>query len=459
MSRQFEQKVRELSAIRRIGDALAYPMEMGRVCTAVLDAVVEGLDAEGGVLILFEPSGQVPMAEVVPPAYPRGEANPFYPSGEMIDWVLREKRPLVIEDASQETRFPPSERPAGGSAMTLPLICRDVTIGVVNLGHCEANALRSEQIPAAHLMSSQAAIALENVKLVHELIAMNECLEEKVLERTRSLQVTNQKLMELQDQLVQAETMKVVGQFTAGIGHNLRTPLSVILSTADLIKLYGDGNNRVTGYAEKILQQGSRMAEIIENLMEKCYKTQRQELERLDINQILAKELSFMEGNLDFKHNVVRECDFDEDLPRIEGFYGDFSQTFVNLINNAVDAMYETESKRLKISTRHDEEYIYVAIQDNGCGIPEEEQKKIFDFSFSTKPAVRQDGRPPGMGIGLFNSKYLMSRYGAQIRVKSRPGETVFTVCIPIRREGVIGETDEIRPPGGGSRRWAEKRS
>lgn len=446
MSRQFEQKVRELSTIRRIGDALVHALEMENVCAMILDAVMEGLGAETGVLILFESLKRVPMTEVVSSGDSPQEEEPIYPTDGMIDWVLKEKRPLLIGNLSGESRFSLGEQAIAGSAIALPLISRDLEIGVINLGHSEENAFCPEQIPAGHLMASQAAISLENVKLVHELIGMNECLEEKVLERTRSLQETNQRLLELQDQLIQVEKMKVIGQFTAGIGHNLRTPLSVILSTADLIKLYGDGYRKITGYAEKIVQQGTRMAEIIENLMEKCQKTQRRELERLQINHILNKELSFMEGNLDFKHNVVKKFDFDESLPEIEGFYGDFSQTFVNLINNAVDAMYASEIKRLKICTRHDLNYIYVEIQDTGCGIPEEEREKIFDFSFTTKPSDHEDGRPSGMGIGLFNSRHLMSKYGAQITVRSRPGETVFTVHIPLRRDSVIpGQNDACR--------------
>ena len=141
-----------------------------------------------------------------------------------------------------------------------------------------------------------------------------------------------------------------------------------------------------------------------------------------------------MEGNLDFKHKVAKECYFDENLPEIEGFYGDFSQTFINLINNAVDAMHESEVKQLKICTKHDQNYIYVEVEDTGCGIPGEDSERIFDFSFTTKAPMNQYGSPSGIGIGLFNSKHLMSKYGADIKVRSRPGETVFTVQIPLQR-------------------------
>jgi signal transduction histidine kinase len=184
------------------------------------------------------------------------------------------------------------------------------------------------------------------------------------------------------------------------------------------------------------------MAGIIENMMEKSHKAQRRELEQLDINHILRAELDFMEGNLDFKHNIAKDYQFDSNLPRVEGFYGDFSQTFMNLINNAIDAMYKSETRRLRVCTRHDSEYIYVDIEDTGCGIPEENRERIFEFAFTTKPVVSQNGVPSGTGIGLFNGRHLMNRYGAEIKVKSQPGETTFTVQIPRRRKGFLIEGD-----------------
>lgn len=432
MSRQFEEKVRELSTIRRIGDALAHSLDMKTVCTMILNAILEGMGAEMGVLILFESLKRVPMTEVVLPGNSLKKRSPFYPTDGMIEWVLKKKKPLLIRDLSRASQRFLNPGSTAGSLMTLPLISRNLEIGVISVAHSEGNAFKRGQIPAGHLIAAQAAISLENVKLLHELIKMNEDLEEKVLERTRSLQESNMKLVEMQDQLILAEKMKVIGQLTAGIGHNLRTPLSVILSTADLIKLHCDGNEKVYQYSANIAKQGARMGQIIETLMDRCQGTQARKVDKLNMNHILKKELDFMEGNLDFKHKVVKKCDLDKNLPEIEGFYGDFSQTFVNLIDNAVDAMYESELKELRICTRHDENYIYVDVHDTGCGIPSECMEEIFDFSFTTKARVPQGKSPSGIGIGLFNSKHLMSKYGAEIHVKSRPGATAFTVQIPL---------------------------
>jgi signal transduction histidine kinase len=433
MSRQFEQKVKELSTVRQIGDALSHPLDREKVCVAILEAVVEGMGAETGVLILFDPSKRISMGKSVSSPGNPMEDCPFNPTQEMIEWVMKERNPLLLQNLSHTPGFSFKDGPDSGSAMVLPLISRAIGIGVVTLGHSDKDAFRPEKVPAGHIVASQAAIGLENAKLLHELIEMNQSLEGKILERTRSLQKTNRRLVEMQDQLVQAEKMKIIGQFTAGVGHNLRTPLSVILSSADLLKVHGDGNGKVTGYADKIARQGARMAEIIEDLMAKCRKATLRETEKLNINDVLRSELNFLEANLEFKHNVRKEIDFDNDLPQIKGLYTDFSQTFVNLINNAVDAMDGREDKLLRIRTKYDRAHIYVDVEDNGCGIRDEDKEKIFDFSFTTKTGQSEEGGSSGMGIGLFNSQHLMSKYSAQILVNTRPGETVFTVQIPLQ--------------------------
>jgi len=201
MSRQFEEKIRELSTIRRIGDALAHSLEKGNVCAKTLDAVMDGIGAENGVLTLFGSEGRTSMVEVVSSENSTELNEPFRPTEKMIEWVFDEKSPLLVRDMSEESRFPLRGDAVRGSAMVLPLISRELEIGVIGLGHSEGNVFRAEQIPACHIIASQAAIGLENVKLLHELIGINEFLEEKVLERTQSLQETNRRLVELQDQL------------------------------------------------------------------------------------------------------------------------------------------------------------------------------------------------------------------------------------------------------------------
>jgi transcriptional regulator with GAF, ATPase, and Fis domain len=179
MSRQFEEKVRELSTIRRIGDALAHTLEMERVCAMVLEAVMEGMGAEKGVLMLFESVNGLPMLEVVSPVSPPNKNRSYHPTDKMIAWVLRERKPLLIRDVSEKFRSFGIKASRGGSSITLPLISRELEIGVISLWHTKPNRFRRAQIPVSHILAGQATMALENVRLVHELIRMNDGLEQK----------------------------------------------------------------------------------------------------------------------------------------------------------------------------------------------------------------------------------------------------------------------------------------
>ncbi|MFQ6617778.1 MAG: sensor histidine kinase, partial [Fidelibacterota bacterium] len=126
-----------------------------------------------------------------------------------------------------------------------------------------------------------------------------------------------------------------------------------------------------------------------------------------------------------------------ENIPRIKGLYSDFSQSFNNLIKNAIDAMYRSDKKVLTVETGFDGENILVKIGDTGYGISEENIPKLFSPFFTTKPLVGEQkaNEPTGSGLGLSVTKQILSRYGAKIDVESKVNVgTTFTVKIPADR-------------------------
>ena len=114
--------------------------------------------------------------------------------------------------------------------------------------------------------------------------------------------------------------------------------------------------------------------------------------------------------------------------------YGDFSQALLNIINNAVDAMYETPQKVLKVRTRHDDGCIKIEIEDSGTGMTEKVKERIFEPFFTTKPSMdseQSEGRR-GTGLGLSGSRQLLARYDGKIEVQSQPGKgSTFRVVVP----------------------------
>ena len=261
---------------------------------------------------------------------------------------------------------------------------------------------------------------------------------------------------QLQGQLAQAEKLSAIGRLAQGIAHNLLTPLTVIRGRTQLVaeemqdffeqtlppllrraasRKSQMPLNTAQTYAEirqelLAIERGCRtMEDIINNLMYKSRREQEEHKQLIDINDLLWQELKFLDGDPRFKHDINKVYNFCESPLYIEGIYSDFSQAFSNLIRNAIDAMEGCENPVLTITTRCNDNYICVDIHDTGVGIPPENIPHLFEPFFTTKSL--NGGNTAGTGLGLHSCYQLLSPYGAKFEVKSRPGDTTFTVKIP----------------------------
>ena len=114
--------------------------------------------------------------------------------------------------------------------------------------------------------------------------------------------------------------------------------------------------------------------------------------------------------------------DVEPDLPRVRANGGELNQVWLNLIDNALDAVSEAGS--INISARQELDRVVVRVVDDGPGIPPEIEARIFDAFFTTKPPGQ------GLGLGLEITRRLVRRYGGDIAVESRPGRTEFRVSL-----------------------------
>jgi signal transduction histidine kinase len=275
------------------------------------------------------------------------------------------------------------------------------------------------------------------------------------------IQETSNRLAEqqenLQKQIVQLSKLSSIGMLAQGMAHNLSSPLLIILGRAELMKdkllqlrsriLSLSGNQSPEARAQTmallqeydqnlkdtdiIIENVAKLSDIIRNVMQKSRQDQIEYHQPLNLSSILREELKFMEGDLFFKHNVEKHYDLQEDLPTIKGIYSDFSQTFLNLIQNAIDAMRDTETRKLSVSSRLNGDWIEILVRDSGCGIPQENLDRIFEPYFTTKKGPEESDKPVGTGLGLHMVKMLMEPYRVQIHVQSRPGDTSFTLRVP----------------------------
>ncbi len=201
-------------------------------------------------------------------------------------------------------------------------------------------------------------------------------------------------------------------------GRGLSTVLSWIESTMSLERL-----------VTEIQESADRISTLVKSVKAYSHMDKGDGQEPIDIHDGLRNTLIMLKHK--FKHyHIEVEKDWNHQLPKIVAHPGSLNQVWTNLIVNAVDAMRE-EGGKLTIRTRQDRDFLCVDVIDTGSGISEENLSKIFDPFFTTKPMGE------GTGMGLDIVKKIANNHKAAIRVKSKPGETIFTVCFPMAKVGV----------------------
>lgn len=237
----------------------------------------------------------------------------------------------------------------------------------------------------------------------------------------------------LQFHLLNEHKLAEVGQLVAGIVHNLNNPLNGIHGYAQLLRMEMP---EAADKCDRILSATENMKRIIENILNKTRQEQSMQEKPINLNHVLNECLTFLQADPFFKHRVEKCIELSNSLPEIKGIYSDFSQSFSNLIKNAMDAMHNTEKKKLAVKTYLKDNYIHVEIADSGIGIPEKDLEHIFEPYFTTKPSGddAREGEPAGTGLGLYMVRELLKKYNAEYDIKSRLGEgTTFTIKLPYK--------------------------
>jgi len=269
-------------------------------------------------------------------------------------------------------------------------------------------------------------------------------LQKKLEEKNAELAHLNQNLERLVEQkskqLIDQEKTAIIGRLTQGMVHNLKSPLQVMQTSVDLIETKATKINDYSffSYTKYILQAITKVNQIMDTLMVKSRKEQEQDLQLVNINELVQREIQLLEGNMYFKNKIKKKYFYDDKLPNIPLIYSYISQVFYNLINNAMDAMWDKKSRELTIVTRQDESKIYLEIADTGCGIAPEDFSKIFDPFYTSKPAKgeeQKEGEPTGTGLGLYTCIELLKPFKGEIAISSNLGKgSIFTVVLPKRQ-------------------------
>jgi len=273
----------------------------------------------------------------------------------------------------------------------------------------------------------------ERMKLKNQIRQYTENLEKMVEERTRELK-------EKDIQLIQSSKLASLGEMATGIAHEINQPLNVIkMTTTGMLHLFKkDKNISNEMLLEELLitnSQIERIRKIINHLRTFSRRSKAIETEEIDMNIPLQDSLSFVGEQLKL-HQIEVKLELNGSLPKVMADANKLEQVFLNIINNARDAMDEREKdfangetnyeKLLNIKSFAKNGQVVVTISDTGGGIPDNVREKIFEPFFTTKEVGK------GTGLGMSISYSIIKNFKGDISFQVKEGEgTTFRVELP----------------------------
>ncbi len=232
-------------------------------------------------------------------------------------------------------------------------------------------------------------------------------------------------LEKTQTQLIRKERLASMGQLAAGVAHQLNNPLGTILLFSDIIlqDLPEDAQGRED--VHMIIQEARRAKEIVAALLNFA-RQQKVWVQPTALDTMLHEFVERARQQPAYEHIRIVE-QIAPDLPRLEVDPVQLSNVFVNLMDNAADAMPDGGTLTIKADLSPDRQSVVVQMTDTGCGIPPENIKQLFSPFFTTKPLGQ------GTGLGLSIAYGIVKMHHGAIQVKSQVGKgTTFTVTLPV---------------------------
>jgi len=262
---------------------------------------------------------------------------------------------------------------------------------------------------------------------------------ERIKEADRAKELMN-------EQVIETGKLASIGELAAGIAHEINNPVAIMVEEAgwiqDLLEEEEFGQSDNLAEFERALKQinsqGKRCKEITHKLLSFARKTDAR-LQMFSINDLIEEVIGLSEQRARFA-KVTISAHLEKDLPAIKASPSEMQQVFLNLINNAVDAM-EKEGGRLAIASHRYDDHIVIEVTDTGPGIPPANLDRVFDPFYTTKPVGK------GTGLGLSICYGIIKKMGGDIRVQSEMDEgTTFTIELPLPlEEGEAGPAPRDR--------------
>ena len=406
---EIRRRNRELKALNTIASTAAQSFDLDDILKVALEQAMELFAADTGSVLLADTEKGVLRRRVS-----QGQRSAGMPQFDEVPvpeeaWkMLRESR-LALVTEHDLPQLPASLRSyveAEGlqAWMWVLLWTQDKIEGVLGIANRSARQFSVADQNLLMAIARQLATTIEKVHLYQETRRAYE-------ELTRA-----------QEQLLQSEKMSAVGQLISGVAHELNNPLTAILGYAQLLE-NEEIPQRAQDFVQKLYKQAQRTHKIVQNLLSfsRQRKPQRQQV---DLRRVLEDTLALRDYDMKL-NNIVVEREFQADLPDVMGDEHQLEQVFLNIINNAADAMLETaRGGTFRVRIYRDGDEVCAEFHDSGPGI--KDPKRIFDPFYTTKSVGK------GTGLGLSICYGILKEHGGNISASNHPqGGAVFQVRLP----------------------------
>ena len=409
---EIRRRNRELLVLNSIGQTLTESMDLGDSLHRTLRQMAELFALDACALYLFE--REATHIRRVAAVGHRSEYARHFPAVKLNPEVINHIKAvhatfLSVHGLPLPAIFREAQRKEDlVSAYVVVLWSKDQVIGGLTVGSRTPKEFSPADINLLVAVGSQLSNAIERTKLYEEA------------------RQAYDNLRRAQEQLLQSEKMAAVGQLISGVAHELNNPLTAILGYSQLLTSNGQIGPQGMEYADKLYKQAQRTHRIVQNLLSFA-RQHKPERVPVQLNTILEETLALRDYDLRMNHIRVH-LELDQNLPLTSADPHQLQQVFLNMVNNAVDAMLEMSSDGdLWVKTGTSGDRLFIEFTDNGPGV--KDPSRVFDPFYTTKPVGK------GTGLGLSICYGIVTEHGGAIRVRNAPPRgACFTIEIPQQR-------------------------
>jgi signal transduction histidine kinase len=432
------QRLSDSSIIAEVGRAVTGTLGLDEVLALVVRAAEMLVNTQAAAVALIDERNTRATLEAVSGRLLRHQGEVLPLDQSLAGRVIRTGELITADSFAEEPDAHELEK-LPGAGVIVPIESRNRVHGaLIAIRRADDEVPSDADVDALGKLAAYAAIAIDNARLYREQLQLSAALRTK----TSELEKAYADLSESQERLLVSEKMAALGKVTAGIAHEINSPLGGILNCLQMAQSYvqeysnsigdpevtaDDHRQIATDIVEALTlaeQSGKKVAQFVRTIKN---QTRMDEVQRgiFDPGEEIGGTISLLQHELR-NRNVTLHTEV-EPGQKLTGDPGKFSLVVQNLLTNAVDS-YQGEAGEVTVRLITEETGLRLEVEDKGCGIPEEIRGKIYDYLFTTKDV----GQGTGLGLAMVHS-IVTTNFEGRVDFRSEVGVgTTFFVTFPV---------------------------